>query len=104
MSTPRRTGKTYTLMGADRRLYDSPVPGRWGGHRAGRIYGRLDCPAALRAIASGGYISNRVFFADEDTALAAGYRPCDTCLRAKYRAWKAGGDPRTVSDEESRTA
>ena len=32
---------------------------RWGtlgGHRGTRIYGRLDCPAALRAIARGGYV------------------------------------------------
>jgi methylphosphotriester-DNA--protein-cysteine methyltransferase len=28
-----------------------------------------------------------VFFADEATALAAGYRPCGTCMREEYRAW-----------------
>ena len=41
---------------------------RWGtlgGHRATKIFGRLDCPAALRAIARGGYVSQRVFFFDE---------------------------------------
>lgn len=27
------------------------------GHRRSRIYGRLDCPAALRAIARGGYVT-----------------------------------------------
>ncbi len=31
----------------------------------------------------------RVFFADEETAIAAGYRPCHTCLREAYTAWKA---------------
>jgi methylphosphotriester-DNA--protein-cysteine methyltransferase len=31
----------------------------------------------------------RVFFADEATAIAAGYRPCGACMRAEYRAWKA---------------
>jgi methylphosphotriester-DNA--protein-cysteine methyltransferase len=30
-----------------------------------------------------------VFFADEATARAAGYRPCFTCMREEYRAWKA---------------
>ena len=40
-----------------------------------KIYGRLDCPSALRAIAAGGYVASRVFFADELTAVAAGYRP-----------------------------
>jgi methylphosphotriester-DNA--protein-cysteine methyltransferase len=30
-----------------------------------------------------------VFFADEHTAIAAGYRPCAVCLPQKYAAWKA---------------
>jgi methylphosphotriester-DNA--protein-cysteine methyltransferase len=52
------------------------------------VYGRLDCRAALRAIAAGGYVRHRVFFADEATAVAAGYRPCAVCLPDAYRAWK----------------
>jgi hypothetical protein len=78
----------YTLLGPDRKPYRSAIPGTLGGHRAARIYGRLDCPAALRAIAAGGYVRHRVFFAGEATAIAAGYRPCGTCLPAQYRAWK----------------
>jgi methylphosphotriester-DNA--protein-cysteine methyltransferase len=62
--------------------------GTLGGHRGTRIYGRLDCPAALRAIARGGYVSQRVFFLDERQARAAGFRPCAVCLPQKYRAWK----------------
>jgi len=81
--------KRYTLTGPDGRPYASPVEGAWGGHRGGRIYGRLDCPAALRAIAKGGYVKNRVFFADEETAIAAGFRPCGACCAEKHRAWKA---------------
>jgi hypothetical protein len=77
------------LFGPDRAAYLSPTPGRYGGHRAGRRYGRLDCPAARRAIAKGGYVADRVFFADEATAVAAGYRPCAVCLPDEYRAWKA---------------
>jgi Metal binding domain of Ada len=73
------TARTYTLLGPDRQPYQSATRGTLGGHRPGRIYGRLDCPAALRAIARGGYVRNRVFFADEQTAVAAGYRPCAVC-------------------------
>ena len=79
----------YLLTGADGRLHASLIKGAWGGHRAGKIYGRLDCPAALRAIARGGYVKNRVFFLDEATAVLAGYRPCATCCRDRYREWKA---------------
>ena len=84
--------RRYTLLGADRRLYESATPGRLGGHRPGRRYGRLDCPAALRAIARGGYVKHRVFFADERTAIAAGYRPCGVCLPAEYARWKERRD------------
>ena len=79
----------YTLIGAGGTPYESATPGMLGGHSATRIYGRLDCPSALRAIANGGYVTHRVFFADEATAIAAGYRPCARCLPEPYRAWKA---------------
>ena len=82
---------TYLLLGADGRPYRSDVKGQWGGHRGTRIYGRLDCPSALRAIARGGYLRHRVFFADEVTAIAAGYRPCGICCADRYQAWKAAG-------------
>ena len=87
MST-RTRAKTFTLTGADGVLFDSNVPGRLGGHRQTKIYGRLDCRAALRAIARGGYVNDRVFFADEATARAAGFRPCGTCMREEYARWK----------------
>jgi methylphosphotriester-DNA--protein-cysteine methyltransferase len=35
---------------------------------------------------------HRVFFADEATAIAAGYRPCGACMRREYAAWKAARD------------
>jgi methylphosphotriester-DNA--protein-cysteine methyltransferase len=84
------TARTYTLLGPDRQPYQSATSGALGGYRPGRVYGRLDCPAALRAIARGGYVRNRVFFADEQTAVAAGYRPCAVCLPDEYARWKAG--------------
>lgn len=79
----------FTLVDADGMPYLSTKPGTLGGYRRRHIYGRLDCPSALRAIAQGGYVEHRVFFADEATAIAAGYRPCGTCLREKYREWKS---------------
>ena len=82
--------KRYKLIGADGRPYDSAAPGTLGGHKASRIYGRLDCPSAMRAINQGGYTKHRVFFADEATAVAAGYRPCARCMPEQYRSWKTG--------------
>jgi hypothetical protein len=80
-------GSVYTLLGADRRPYESPARGALGGHRRSRLYGRLDCPAARRAIARGGCVEDRVFFADEETAVAAGFRPCAVCLPERYARW-----------------
>ncbi len=85
-STPG--GKRYTLLGPDGRPYGSSVPGTLGGHRGSKIYGRLDCRSARAALAAGAYLAHRVFFADEQTAIAAGYRPCAVCLPAAYQVWK----------------
>lgn len=79
---------SYTLMGPDLVPYESTMPGTVGGHRGSRIYGRLDCPSALRALAAGGYVRHRVFFADESTAVAAGFRPCGVCMREAYLSWR----------------
>jgi methylphosphotriester-DNA--protein-cysteine methyltransferase len=76
------------LTGADGRPYRTDISGTLGGHRRGRLYGRLDCPSALRALAAGGYRRERVFFADRATAVAAGYRPCAVCLPDEYTRWK----------------
>jgi methylphosphotriester-DNA--protein-cysteine methyltransferase len=81
--------KQYTLIGRDAQPHSSATPGTLGGHRRGRVYGRLDCAGARRAIARGGYVRDRVFFADEQTAVAAGYRPCAVCLPDRYAAWRA---------------
>jgi methylphosphotriester-DNA--protein-cysteine methyltransferase len=83
------THHTYRLIGPDGAAYQSTRKGTLGGHRRSKVYGRLDCPGALRALARGGpYPKFRVFFADEATAIAAGYRPCWLCMRAEYAAWK----------------
>lgn len=85
----------YRLIGPDGREVGSGRPGALGGHRRTRVYGRLDCPAAVRPLARGGYARHRVFFADEATAVAAGYRPCAVCLPDRYAAWKAATRART---------
>jgi methylphosphotriester-DNA--protein-cysteine methyltransferase len=81
--------RTWTLLDARGEAYQSRAPGILGGHRRQRIYGRLDCRAAIQAIARGGYVKQRVFFIDEPTAKAAGYRPCAACMPVEYKAWKA---------------
>jgi hypothetical protein len=86
--SPAGPPRTWRLLGPGG-PYDSPTPGTLGGHRRSRIYGRLDCPSALRAIARGGYAGHRVFFADEEAAVSAGHRPCGVCMREEYARWKA---------------
>jgi methylphosphotriester-DNA--protein-cysteine methyltransferase len=81
--------RTFSLIGPDGEPYPSERPGTLGGHRRGRIYGRLDCPAAQHAIARGGYVAERVFFVGEDHARSAGYRPCGACLPVAHARWKA---------------
>jgi len=87
------SGNAWMLIGRDGALYRSDTPGTLGGHRGSRIYGRLDCRSALQAIARGGYVRYRVFFHDEATAVAAGYRPCAVCLPDAYAAWNAARKP-----------
>jgi hypothetical protein len=93
LSLPVPSGSTirhpYWLPGPDRHLYASSTPGILGGHRRLKVYGRLDCPSAQRALVAGGYARWRVFFASASIAQAAGYRPCVVCLPQEYRAWKA---------------
>ena len=86
--------KSYTLLDREGRPYQSHAPGTLGGHRRTKVYGRLDCPTALRWIAKGTYVQHRVFFADEEVAIAAGYRPCGHCLPPRYRQWLAGCEAR----------
>jgi methylphosphotriester-DNA--protein-cysteine methyltransferase len=79
---------SYTLIGRNGKSFPSASPGKFGGHRRTKIYGRLDCRSALRAIDRGGYVTHRVFFATAAVAVAAGFRPCAVCLPAVYQTWK----------------
>lgn len=67
---------SYKLLGPDGH-YESETPGLLGGNGKDKLYGRLDCPSARRALEAGDtYKEYRVFFKDEETAKASGYRPC----------------------------
>lgn len=79
----------YKLLDHNGKVYLSEVPGKLGGYRPKKIYGKLDCRSALLALKKGHYADHRVFFADEATAIAAGYRPCGVCCLDEYRAWRA---------------
>lgn len=96
--TPRR----WKLIGPRGKPEWSEQPGTVGGHRAQKLYGTLDCPSALRAIAAGGYVSQRVFFRDEHDARSAGYRPCARCLPIEYARWKASAGDRAHLVEAAR--
>ena len=82
------TNKKYKLINSDGKEYLSDTKGLLGGHKKLKIYGRLDCPSALRYIAKGQYVKNRVFFPNEETAIAAGYRPCAVCMPEEYKKWR----------------
>jgi hypothetical protein len=84
--------KQYVLTDANGSEYQSALKGALGGNRADKIYGQMDCSSANRALLRGSgdtYRKKRVFFADEATAIQAGYRPCGNCMREAYKAWKA---------------
>lgn len=92
MSQPKNeTSRRYRLLAPDGSTYESSEPGQLGGFRPLRIYGSLDCWSAKKFLGQGGYAKDRVFFADEQSAIAAGFRPCGHCLRDQYKVWKSGG-------------
>ncbi|CAN5708827.1 hypothetical protein BH11BAC3_BH11BAC3_30260 [soil metagenome] len=52
------------------------------GNRKLKIYGSLHCKSGqcMKQI-------NKVFFADEESAIIAGYRPCGHCMKKQYLIW-----------------
>jgi hypothetical protein len=50
-----------------------------GGNAKLKIYGTLKCSSGKRM-----KVENRVFFRDENEAIASGFRPCGHCMREKY--------------------
>jgi methylphosphotriester-DNA--protein-cysteine methyltransferase len=82
------SSKTYRLLDEHGQPYESTEKGQLGGHAGTKVYGRLDCPVALSFLRRGFEPKHRVFFADEETAIAAGFRPCGACMRDRYRLWR----------------
>jgi hypothetical protein len=81
--------RTYHLRQPDGTTAESAIPGLLAGNATLRIYGRLDCARAVAQL-SRNYARHRVFFADENAAIAAGFRPCARCMPEQYAEWKAG--------------
>lgn len=54
--------KLYKLIGPNGKEFLSEEKGTLEGHKKLKIYGRLDCPSALRYIGKGDYVQYRVFF------------------------------------------
>ena len=55
----------------------------WAGNRKLKIYGKLNCKSGKRM-----KTQNRVFFQNEQEAIALGFRPCGNCMRLEYLDWK----------------
>lgn len=56
---------------------------RFAGNLPLKIYGRLTCGSGKRMLKK-----NRVFFLNEDEAIAQGFRPCGHCMQQAYKKWK----------------
>lgn len=80
--------KQYTLINSEGKEYQSFFPGTLGGNKKLKIYGKLDCKSANSWLKKGFYKKNRVFFANEEDAINAGYRPCAVCMPEEYEKWK----------------
>jgi len=78
-----------------RKALREPAAGTLGGNKRNKIYGTLTVPrrswpshrASTRPTAS----SSR-----RGAAVAAGYRPCSTCMPAEYQAWKTAQAQRRI--------
>lgn len=55
------------------------------GNRKLKIYGTLKCSSGKRMKKE-----NRLFFANANEAIQAGFRPCGHCLKGEYQRWKVG--------------
>lgn len=74
--------KRYRLLTPDGFVY-SDIPGRFSGVKTMKIFGRHSCRSGMRAKPE-----NHVFFADWETAVACGYRPCKNCRPQPDDQWQ----------------
>jgi DNA phosphorothioation-associated putative methyltransferase len=56
----------------------------FAGHKRLRIYGTLECQGSGKRMGK----EHLVFFETDDEARSQGFRPCGSCLKEEYRAWK----------------
>lgn len=55
----------------------------FAGNKKLKIYGTLRCKSGKRMKKG-----NRVFFLNEEEAIAIGFRPCGHCMAANYLNWR----------------
>jgi methylphosphotriester-DNA--protein-cysteine methyltransferase len=55
----------------------------FAGNKKLKIYGTLRCKSGKRMKKE-----NRVFFLNEEEAIATGFRPCGHCMAANYLKWR----------------
>lgn len=56
---------------------------KFAGNKKLKIYGTLRCKSGKRMKKE-----NRVFFLNEEEAIAVGFRPCGHCMAANYLKWR----------------
>ena len=97
---------TYTLVGPDGKRYTSVEKGTFGGHRGTKIFGRLDCGAALRAIAvvvtSATECSSLTPPAPRRLAIDRAPFACPTHISSGRSAERKAGSPPGPRDRPSR--
>jgi hypothetical protein len=71
----------------DGTLVDTPQPARYAGISTMKIFGRLTCGSGRRALPK-----NRIFFANWEDAIQAGYRPCLLCKPTPNDTYERGAD------------
>jgi len=74
--------KPFTRSGA---LYKLIAAGeiKLAGNKKLKIYGTIKCRSGKRM-----KVENRVFFKNEEEAIASDYRPCGNCMTCEYKIWK----------------
>ncbi|MFX0095834.1 MAG: Ada metal-binding domain-containing protein [Candidatus Hodarchaeota archaeon] len=67
------SSKKFKIL-KDGKIIESPILGKYAGHKRLKIFGRLDCWSGKRMKKS-----NRVFFHTLEDAIIQGFRPCKNC-------------------------
>lgn len=94
------TPKTYTLLDSCGQPYRSTTPGLLGGHRRNKLYGRLDCPSALRALADGDTSPNGCI---SPMSRPRSRLDTDRALRWPLPDWLAELSRRAIADADPRS-